>query len=254
MTTRVANRQLLTSALNLFYGRSRSAAKYGGEPGIPLSPVTLAELGAPATAVADALIKAATSTELPDTATKTYTFPSAAASPQDGSLGATGILDVARNLVFVATHATAVVAMSILATGKDENGQDMTELFTITAGTTSKTATGKKAFKQVTTIAITAAADATANSLDGGTGVVLGLPFKLTDKNRALYIMDGVLQTTLGTVTVADDTTPANNTGDVRGTWSPNSAANGTRTYALWMVNVPADRIASGSAYGKTQA
>ena len=254
MTTRVANRQTLTSALNLFFGRSRSVAKYGGEPGIPLSPVTFADLGAPLAIVTDALIKAATTTNLPDTATKTYTFPSAGATPQDGSLGATGTLDVPRNLVFTATHATAVVAMTILATGKDENGQVMTETFSITAGTTSKTATGKKAFKQLTTIAITAAADATANTLNGGFGNSLGLPFKLTAKNKALYVVDGVIQTNIGTVTVGDDTTPAANTGDVRGTWLPNSACDGSKSYALWMVNVPADRVASGSAYGLTQA
>jgi hypothetical protein len=245
----------LSHASSLFSGNSVTPDT--ARRGIPFHPVTLVELGAPVAIVTTALISAATSTELPNAATKTYTFPSAGASPQDGSLGLTGTLDVARNIVVTMTHATSLVACTVLVTGKDVYHQAMTELFTITATGTTKTATGKKAFKQITAIAITSAGDATANTANIGFGDSLGLPYNLKNLNRALFLIDGVVQTTLGTVAPAVTTSPATNvTGDVRGTWLPNSATDATRTYAIWMANIPnaVGKDNADCAFGVAQA
>lgn len=247
----------ISHADQLFYGNSRKAKLRNSKRGIRFHPATFIDLGVPVAIVTDALIKAATSTEMPNAATKTYTFPSAAASPQDGSLGATGTLDVPRNLVVTMTHSTSVVACTVLITGTDEYGDTMSELFTITATGTTKTATGKKAFKQITTVAITSAGDATTNTCNIGFGDSLGLPYFLTAVANAILMIDGVPQTTVGTLTPAVTTSPATTTtGDVRGTWLPNSATDATRRYSLLMWNIPTavQENSASSAFGVAQA
>lgn len=246
-------RHNLSAADKLFFGQSQIAAKHDSIRGIPLHPVTFVDLGSPAALDADAVVVAATSTELPNATTITYTFPGSA-SPIDG-VRADGIIDKPRNITAAATHASAVVAMTLLITGKDENNVTMSEQLSISAGGTSQTATGKKAFKTLTSIAITSAGNATTNTLDMGFGDTLGLPYLLKEKNKAIYLMDNVIQTG-GTITVADTTDPATTTtGDVRGTILPATACNGSRRYGVWLIDVPAaDRNDSAtSAYGVAQ-
>jgi hypothetical protein len=247
-------RHNISSADSLFYGQSQIAGKHDSLRGIPFDPVTFVDLGAPVALDADALVVAATGAELPNATTITYTFPGSA-SPIDG-VRADGILDKPRNITAAVIHDTSVVAMTLLVTGKDENTVTMSEALTITATGTSKTATGKKAFKTITSIAITSAGNATTNTLDMGFGDTLGLPYMLKgDKNKVIYLMDGVLQTS-GTITVADTNTASTTTGDVRGTILPATATNGTRRYGCWLVDLPAaDRSDSAtSAYGVSQA
>ena len=246
-------RHTLSHADALFHGNSQMGSRYDANRGIPFSPVTFVDLGAPVTLDADAFVVAATSTELPNAATITYTFPGSA-SPIDGA-EADGVIATPRNVTAAATHASAVVAMTLLVTGKDENDVVVSELLTIAAGGTSQAATGKKAFKKLTSIAITSAGDATTNTLNMGFGDTLGLPFLLTQKNAVLYLMDGIPQVT-GTITPGDTTSPATTTtGDVRGTILPATATNGTRVYGAWMTAIPvADRNDSAnSAYGVAQ-
>jgi hypothetical protein len=224
-----------------------------GGPGAPIALLTRVNFGAAiASADDNLLIDAATSTELPDAAnpgeTVTYTTAGDGSSPFDNadtpvvttittSTGASASvwpLDAPRNLISVATHNSAVVAMTILITGYDVWGQKMTELHTITAGTTSKTATGKKAFKYVESIAITAAEDASANTLKIGSGNVLGLPYALQNKaDLVTLFVNGALSTM--TTVAADATDPATNaTGDVRGTVTPGTAPGGNAVVG-WM-------------------
>jgi hypothetical protein len=62
----------------------------------------------------------------------------------------------------------------------------MSELHTITAGGTSKTHTGAKAFAYVSSVALASGVDAKANVLNIGTGAVLGLPYFLEKKGHVL--------------------------------------------------------------------
>jgi len=175
----------------------------------------------------------------PNTATITLTPNS---SPGlDGTLvtGAAGskvlVLLYPRNVVITVTHGSAVVAESGVITGKDVYGRDMTEAWSVTAGTTSKTFTGAKAFKQITQITITAATDASANTNTIGDGVVFGL-----DVNGALAgtgaavkeIAIGALVVT--GVLVAKSSAAA---ADSRGTYAPSAAPNGTNDYDLWYLS-----------------
>ena len=170
-----------------------------------MSHILVKDYGVIAAALAEGLIKDATSTELPNAETNTYTPDTDGTSPSDATtrysvvsktIGgvATALWDLAtaRNVVTVVTHSSAVVAMTVLYFGYDEYMEPMTELHTITSGTTSKTVTGKKAFRYVRSIAITAAGNAEANTLDAGTGVVIGLPAKIAGVNAVLNVrMDG---------------------------------------------------------------
>lgn len=257
------NRHTLTRADRIFLGDAAIPGHEGGLAGVPISHLYMQEFGAVATADGECIIKDATSTELPDTETVTY-LASQTGSPLDaaGLLATTTIqyrgvdktvwvVPTPRNIVAVATHGSSVVAMTVLITGYDDLLRPMTESLSITAGTTSKTATGKKAFKYIYSVAITAASNAEANTLDVGTGVVLGLKYALSSAERAFFNMDGAAQTTV-TVVAADTTDPATaTTGDSRGTISFNSAPNATRKYtALILV----DHTTPPLAFGVTPA
>ena len=267
----------LSTADTNFVGRGYhpAFANYWERKGVPTTlPVFKAELGAPSVADADFLVKAATGTELPDTETVTYTPATDGTSPLDGAVdtatiypngagSATTVWDVrdgatfGRNLVSVATEDSAVVAMTILISGYDYLMQSMSELHTITATGTSKTATGTKAFAYVESIAITAAGDAEANALNIGTGSVLGLPFALQDKGDILSATIGGVQEQVGvasnlTVVAAVSTTATTSTGDVRGTVTFNGTLDGSAECVVWM-HVAAPNTAEGLA-GVAQA
>lgn len=221
--------------------------------------------GAPLAIDTNALIAAATGAELPNTATTTYTTATSGTSPlddaglpavasvqmADGSLQSVWVQDVPRAITGTMTHGSAVVASSLIITGYDVYGELMTELFTFTAGTTSKSVAGKKAFKWIKSYAITAAADATANTLNVGFNDVLGLPFRMSEKNRFLPMGNGAPDAS-ATLVIADDTAATNATGDVRGTVDFNTASDAVKLFAGWLI--PSNRQTKALAFGVTQA
>ena len=236
----------LTGAGQLYFGDGYQGglASRNDRHGAEFMPITKIDLGSPIIADTNALIVAATTTELPDTETVTYTFPAVSASPQDGA-NLTGILDFPRNITCLTTHGSSIVAMTVLITGLDEFGETMTETITIAATGTSEVDVGLKAFKSLTTIAITAVADAEANTLNMGFGDVLGLPYKLEGEFDVLAQYADTTEEKLASVWVAADATdPATDTtGDVRGTVVPDTTLNGTVNFIVWMkVADPATR------------
>jgi hypothetical protein len=219
----------LSHAGSLFYGAAHYGASSNERRGAPITPLYLVELGSPVVGDIDALIKAATSTELPDTETVTYTFPASAVSPTDGVLSATGVLDVPRNINMTTTHGSSIVAMTVTVTGTDVYGEALVETVEVAATGTSATDSGLKAFKTVTSIAITAAANAEANTINIGFGDVLGLPYRI-DAGKVMQWIENNLPHvgTLGTFVAADATTATATTGDVRGTYDPNNTLTGS--------------------------
>lgn len=240
-------------------GRDRQLAKVNHALGAEVVLPTLVSFGTPALGDADFVVKAATSTELPDEAgTVTYTTADDAVSPLDSAMpdpetirNAAGELvevwdvsdgaEYGRNLVSVVTHSTAVVAMTILYSGYDYLKRPVTELHTITATGTSKTVIGTKAFMYLASVAITAAADASANTLNAGTGAKLGLPYALQKLGHMLQASIGGAQELINvgsnaTVVAAVATTATNATGDVRGTIAFNTALDGTKEPMCLMV------------------
>lgn len=119
--------------------------------------------------------------------------------------------------------------------GYDVYGQAMTETIAFN-GTTE--VSGTKAFKSVTRIAISAALAGNANA---GFNDKLGLPVRVTDAGYVISVKwAGVLAADAGTFAAADVTSPATaTTDDVRGTYTPSSAANGSRRLVM-AIAVPA--------------
>ncbi len=150
----------------------------------------------------------------------------------DGAYGSTGKPDFSRNVVVTVTHATSVVACNGVITGIDRYGRTITETWSVTATGTSKTYTGVTAFYRVDQITVTAAGDATANTLKLGFGAVFGL-------SMPNPIASAVKETSAGSV-VTNGTFVAMSTSanaDKRGTYAPNSAPNGSTSYAVWYIS-----------------
>ena len=249
------SKQNISSAQEYFVSDLNNpvAVAANGKKGIPVTFYTQVSIVSPGVGVADYLVNAATSTELPNAGTKTYTPATDNTSPLDGAAAAPStifmdgadrlvwVLDVPRALTGVMTHGSSVVASTVTISGYDMYMQPMSELMTFTAGTTSKTVAGKKAFKYVSSIAIYSASDSTANTLNLGTNEVLGLPYALSAK--ADFILNGTyfndtLESTAPTVVKADATSPATtSTGDVRGTVDLNSTLDGSAVVVVYRVN-----------------
>jgi hypothetical protein len=153
------------------------------------------------------------------------------------------------------TIGTGTIAdVAITVTGLDVYGQAMTDV--IQTGTTqSTTINGEKAFFQITGVAV---AGAVGGTVAVGTTDVLGSPVRITD---AGYIARAGWNNTLaedaGTFVAAVTTTATTTSGDVRGTYVPSSAPNGTRRLVMGIL-LPA--LAAGpnatrvGALGVTQA
>jgi hypothetical protein len=147
---------------------------------------------------------------------------------------ATGVLDCPRNVVITVTHGSAVVALSGTIYGTDEYGRLISEAWSVSAGGTTQTFTGKKAFWTVDGVVVTSVADASADSVVIGTGNVLGLPTRNAAGGVAAAVkelVDGAPVLT-GTLVAASTATTA----DSQGTYLPATAPNGTHIYEVWYL------------------
>jgi hypothetical protein len=187
--------------------------------GVIPTPVHLVSLGAPDTADVNGVAEAQNADE-------------DAFLDLDGDLVVNGVavLDVPRNLVADSGGADTAV---LVITGTDVYGNVMVENITLN-GTTA--VAGKKAFKTVTSIQATGAA--IANSAFVGTGTVLGLPVFLPEEGYVLAELEDGDDASSGTIAEGVITTPTATTGDVRGTYDPNSAPDGDLAFAL-LVALP---------------
>ena len=237
----------LSSAQELYVGAGYDPRLFGtnGRKGVPVHLLTRVSLGSPIALDADGLIVGATSTELPNNGTKTYTTADDGASPIDNvatpapstittSTGATAsvwALDVPRNITATSTVAVADTVFTI--TGYDFWKVKTVEQFTIAAAASA--GAGKKAFAYIESIAIYSAGDITTDTVTVGWGDVLGLPYKLTSKADAVRVFFNDVLDDSATVVKADATAPATaTTGDVRGTVDTNSASDGSAV-VVWM-------------------
>ena len=247
----MTTRHTLTHADELYLGDVyHSGYTPDGRRGFALSHMYVHEYGVIPAKDDDLIIDAATGAECPDTETVTYTTATDGTSPLDNGDGRYDVvsiqatdgatysvydLEVPRNIISKVTHGSAVVAMTILYSGFDDYFEPMSELHTATALGTSKTITGKKAFRYLASAALTAAADAEANTVNVGVGDSIGLPVRVTNKNQVIARVDGAADA--ATTTIAVDTDPATTaTGDVRGTVAFSSAANGTADQSVWIA------------------
>lgn len=147
-----------------------------------------------------------------------------------GALASGGVarFDVPRNVVI--TGATSVTSVTFTVTGTDEYGETVVE--NITGPTGATTAAGKKAFKTVTAISVSGTTTA---AVTIGTGDVLGLPVFLPGTGNVLKELEDGAAATAGTVVAGIRTAGGSTatTGDVRGTYDPNSACDGGKVIQL---------------------
>lgn len=139
----------------------------------------------------------------------------------NGALASGGVatFDLPRNVVAAWTN-TAVLTV----TGTDEYGNVIRE-----SSGSGTSMTGKKAFKTVTAVSVSA--DVT--GLTVGTSKVLGLPVFLAGTGEVLRELQDGAAPTAGTVVAGDTTAATATTGDVRGTYAPNSNPNGSLLFEL---------------------
>ena len=172
------------------------------------APSYLISLGSPNVADADGICASQSGT-------------AATAMTINGALAASGVatFDVPRNVVGAWTG-TAVLTV----TGTDEYGGVIVE-----SSASGTTMAGKKAFKTITSVV----PSASTTSATVGSGDVLGLPVALPTVSMVVREIEDSATATAGTLVAADRAKGTATTGDVRGTYDPNSAADGNKGFAL---------------------
>lgn len=177
-----------------------------------LASLVMIDLGAPATADVDGLIAAYTG--------------AAGGIALDGALvsNGVGVFDVPRNIVVDSGGADTAV---LTFTGTDEYGNVLVESITLN-GTTA--VQGKKAFKTITGVTSSATIS---NGAFAGPGDILGLPVFLGKTGYVLKELQDGVAASAGTLVAGATAAPTATTGDVRGTYDPNAAADGTKVFTL---------------------
>lgn len=157
---------------------------------------------------------------------ETQNLTSAGVFSVDGTVAAAltaaalkGVTDVPRNVV-AAWTGTAVLTI----TGLDEYGKVVKE-----SSASGTSFAGKKAFAKITDIQVSA----NVTGLTVGTGDVLGLPVFLPSTALVLKELQDGAAAAAGTVVAGVSTKATATTGDVRGTYDPNAAADGSKVFKL---------------------
>lgn len=162
----------------------------------------------------------------PDTTTANLTI--------DGALASGGVATFTppRAATVTVTHASSIVACDGTVYGTDMYGRTVSETWAVTATGTSKTDTTATAFKTITQVTITAASDASANTVKVGDSKVLGLAFKCDSLVPISELEDG---TTPTAGVMVRSSTSAN--ADYRGTYTPNSTLNGAKDFIVSYIS-----------------
>ena len=157
--------------------------------------------------------------------TSTVTYSGAALN---GAIGS-GAISPPRNILITTAGGTPADAPATATiTGLAIDGSAQTE--TINVAQTATTAAGVKAFASVSSIALSAG-DGTDATLKFGTGNVVGLDSKLRDVGGATN--GGVVKEVANATVVTNGTFVLPATSGPFGTYSPNTAPNGTNDYAV---------------------
>ena len=142
--------------------------------------------------------------------------------------GGVATFDYARTVNVDSTN-VGDTTQTVTVTGTDYWGQAQTETIALN-GTTL--VAGQKSFKTITAAAVSALLT---GNLTVGNEDVFGLPYRVTDAGYLLRTgWAGAVANDAGTFAAADTTSPATaTTNDVRGTYAPSSAADGSRRLVL---------------------
>ena len=171
-----------------------------------------------------------------------------------GTCKSTAVADPAKNLSRVVriTASSGAAGGAFIVAGNDLYGFPMTEKITAASSPSGATSTsGKKAFKFVRTV-VPSFTDTFSYAI--GTDDVFGFPITVNTFPYATVGWAGsILAASTGFV-AAVSTTASNTTGDVRGTYAVQSAANGTITLQMFISVSPAAIQTITGIFGVTQA
>lgn len=227
----------LTNADDVYLGSARSPYYRMGKRGIELTHVVSKNMGTIDAADGDGILVAVAAT------TAITNFMTALAT---GALVSGGVatFDVGRAPSITATGDVSSTPLTFV--GTDDLGRPITQK--ITGPTGNGTVNGTVAMKTVTLISCTGAPSL---ALTVGSSNVFNFPFRIPDKGAIIAVSaDGKPETTLTTVAGLDTaTTPTATTGDVRGTFTPNTSPNGT---IAWNVSMIVDHTEDNLAFGST--
>lgn len=210
----------ISHANNLQYGDAYRHGANNGRRGIPFNPLTLVTLGAALAVDGDGL--------------------AAGLALADGvAVTIAETLDVPRNVTVTPGGDDSLITYTVR--GSDAYARSMTETI---AGANLTKVSGAKAFTRVESIT---ANGAPAGPVNVGWGRALGLPFAILS---AYQNMGGYTDAAAdaGTLVLGDSSAPTAITGDVRGTYDPETTPDGATAYYLWVYVDPAN------AYGGAQA
>lgn len=151
------------------------------------------------------------------------------------------VFDVPRNVII--TSAGNDSGLTFVVTGTDEYGATVVENIT---GANAGVAAGLKAFK---TIVSMTSSGASAGNVSIGYGNVLGFPVFVRSAGYIEAELLNAAAATAGTLVAGVTSTPTATTGDVRGTYVPNSAPDGTRAYVV-IVRTDTPRYRGAPQFG----
>lgn len=141
--------------------------------------------------------------------------------------GGVATFDYARTVNIDTSNANNTTQV-ITVTGTDYWGQAQTEAITCNG---TSTVNGDKAFKTISAVSSNAALTGT---ITVGNNDTFGLPYRVTDAGYLVRVgWAGALAEDAGTFVSADTAAATATTGDVRGTYTPSSAANGSRRLVI---------------------
>lgn len=135
--------------------------------------------------------------------------------------------------VSITIGAGTITDRAVTVTGFDFYGQRMSEV--IQTGTTqSTTINGKKAFFQIASVNV---ANTVGGTLAVGTADIFGCPVRVTNLGYVgTLAWNNALARAAGTFTAADTATATTTTGDVRGTYAPANAADGSKRLVVGVL------------------
>ncbi len=207
-----------------FFDRVRTGAAppRGSETvwGVTMTPVNVPAIMAPVASDSDGIC----ASQIPSGA-GAMTMNGALVTTVDGLPVA--ILDYAR-AVSVESDNIADTTQVITITGYDHYNQLMVENITLGAATIN----GKKAFKKVTGVSISAA---TIGNVIVGTTIIFGVPYRVNGR-YALQVFFDTAFTTDGTFVAAVTSTATATTGDVRGTYTPATSPDGSKKLVFYAL------------------
>jgi len=165
-------------------------------------------------------------------------------------------LDLPRAVQLTTASGTITTSRNLTVSGYDYYGQAMSEV--IATGTTSSAVAnvkGKKAFFQITSIAVSGALPV---AITVGTTDILGLPVRVFNVAYIASVKsNSTLATDAGNFVAADTATATTTTGDVRGTYVPTTASDGICRTVIGIL-MPAIAVGPSAtrvgALGVTQA